>query len=146
MHKNLPKADRTAGWVQCSPFLSRDSGWERRSSRFRKERFLCKVKEGKDFRGVVLVYVAQGNPQPDAEIAEKHLFWTGTSLHFSRGSCCQFSRETSPIRERGCLVGTNCVVLLGRIEGLKRGGNRAHHDPERRSSRIREHAHCAHIC
>ncbi len=31
------------------------------------------------YLSVVLAYVAQGNPQPDAEIAEKRPFWTGTS-------------------------------------------------------------------
>jgi hypothetical protein len=53
--------------------------WERRSSRFGNERFFCKVKENKDFRGDVLEYVAQGNPQFDAEIAKKRRFRTGTS-------------------------------------------------------------------
>ena len=38
-----------------------------------------KIEEGKDFRGVVLVYVAQGSPQPDEEIAEKGRFWMETS-------------------------------------------------------------------
>jgi hypothetical protein len=37
------------------------------------------VKEGKGFRGDVLVYVAQGILRPDAEIAEKGHFGTGTS-------------------------------------------------------------------
>jgi len=36
-------------------------------------------REGKGFRGDVLVYVAQGIPRPDAEIAEKGRFGTGTS-------------------------------------------------------------------
>ncbi len=53
------------------------------------ERFFCHVKEDKDFRGGVLAYAAQGNPQSDlsacgllaqagAEIAKKRRFWTGT--------------------------------------------------------------------
>jgi hypothetical protein len=41
---------------------------------------LCKVKEGKDLRGGVLLYAAQENPQPDAEIAKKRRFRTRTSL------------------------------------------------------------------
>ncbi|GAG18666.1 unnamed protein product [marine sediment metagenome] len=49
-----------------------------RSSRGGNERFFCKVKEGKDFRGDVPLYVAQGNPKPDAEIAKKRRFRTGT--------------------------------------------------------------------
>lgn len=82
-------------------------------SRFRKERFLCKIKEGKDFRGVVLVYVAQGNPQPDAEIAEKRLFWTGTSPAFSPVIYCRRrSADTPPgngvIPERG----PTCNIFL----------------------------------
>ncbi len=41
-------------------------------------RFFCTIKEDRDFRGGVLWYAAQGNPQPDAEIANRR-FWTGTS-------------------------------------------------------------------
>ncbi len=54
-------------------------GWRERGSRCGNERFLCKVKEGKDLRGGVLLYAAQENLQPDAEIAKKRRFRTRTS-------------------------------------------------------------------
>ena len=44
-----------------------------------KRAIFRKVEEIKDDRGVVLVYVAQGPPQIDEEIAEKRRFGTGTS-------------------------------------------------------------------
>ena len=49
-----------------------------RSSRCRNERLLCKFQEDKDFRGGVLEYAAQGNPQSDDEIAKKRRFWSRT--------------------------------------------------------------------
>ena len=55
-----------------------EAGREQRGSRSRNERFFFKIKEDKDFRGDVLWYAAQGNPQADAEIAKKRRFWTGT--------------------------------------------------------------------
>ncbi len=59
------------------------------------ERFFCHVKEGEAFRGGVLAYAAQGNPQTDlsacgppaqagAESAKKRRFWTGTSSSWRR--------------------------------------------------------------
>ena len=39
-----------------------------------KRAIFCKVKEGKGLHGGVLVYTAQGNPKPDAEIAEMGRF------------------------------------------------------------------------
>jgi hypothetical protein len=63
---------------KCGLVPIRKLHWEQRSSRFGNERFFCKVKENKDFRGDVLEYVAQGNPQFDAEIAKKRRFRTGT--------------------------------------------------------------------
>jgi len=50
------------------------------SFRFRKKWFFCEIEEGKDFRGVVLAYVAQGNSKPDAEIAKKRSFRAETSV------------------------------------------------------------------
>ena len=51
----------------------------------RKRVIFRKLQEIKGFRGDVLVYFAQGNPQIDAKIAKKHRFRTGTSPYFSPG-------------------------------------------------------------
>jgi hypothetical protein len=56
----------------------RKPGWGLRRSRFRNEGFSSKVQETKGLRGGVLLYVAKGNPQVDAEIAEMRRFWTRT--------------------------------------------------------------------
>ena len=47
------------------------------------------VKEGKGFRGDVLLYVAQGILRPDAEIAEKGPFGTGTGWLAAAGGEAQ---------------------------------------------------------
>ena len=52
--------------------LSRSSGGDRHSVFLNQKRVIFrKVKESKDLRGGVLLYVAQANPKLDAEIAEK---------------------------------------------------------------------------
>ncbi len=47
-------------------------------SRFGNELFFWKVEEDKGFRGGVLEYAAQGNPQSDEEIAKNGRFGMGT--------------------------------------------------------------------
>jgi len=76
------------GSTVASPFPSGNSGGGQRSSRCGNERFLCKFYEDKDFRGGVLEYAAQGNPQSDNEIAKNRRFRTRTSPHFSPAFCC----------------------------------------------------------
>ena len=49
----------------------------------RKRGIFRKFEEGKDFRGDVLAYVAQGSPQADDEIAEKGRLRTETSPEYS---------------------------------------------------------------
>jgi len=74
-----PKPARCSGdWSGFKRIPIRKLRRGQRSSRCGNERFFCKIKEGKDFRGGVLGYTAQGNPPPDAEIAEKRRFRTRT--------------------------------------------------------------------